>query len=37
MIFFILIGIFLIFSGTSVSSEGEKGPEKPGGDKGKSG
>jgi len=37
MIFFILIGIFLIFSGTSVSSEGGKGPEKPGGDKGKSG
>jgi len=36
MIFFILIGIFLIFSGTSVSSEGGKGPEKPGGDKGKS-
>jgi uncharacterized membrane protein YgcG len=36
MLFFILIGIFLIFSGTSVSSEGGKGPEKQGGDKGKS-
>jgi len=36
MIFFILIGIFLIFSGASVSSEGGKGPEKQGGDKGKS-
>jgi uncharacterized membrane protein YgcG len=36
MIFFILIGIFLIFSGTSVGSEGGKGPEKQGGDKGKS-
>ncbi|MFP3131778.1 MAG: hypothetical protein RXQ77_00320 [Candidatus Nanopusillus sp.] len=40
MIFFVLIGIFLIFSGTSVSSEGGKGSEKQeakGGDKGKSG
>jgi uncharacterized membrane protein YgcG len=36
MIFFILIGLFLIFSGTSVSSEGGKGSEKQGGDKGKS-
>jgi hypothetical protein len=36
MLFFILIGIFLIFSGTSVSSEGGKGSEKQGGDKGKS-
>jgi len=36
IIFFILIGIFLIFSGTGVSSEGGKGPEKQGGDKGKS-
>jgi len=36
IIFFILIGIFLIFSGTSVSSEGGKEPEKQGGDKGKS-
>ena len=40
MIFFVLIGVFLIFSGTSVSSEGGKGSEKQeakGGDKGKSG
>ncbi|EOD42249.1 putative membrane protein [Candidatus Nanobsidianus stetteri] len=36
MIFFILIGIFLIFSGTGVGSEGGKGSEKQGGDKGKS-
>jgi hypothetical protein len=36
MLFFILIGIFLIFSGSGVSSEGGKGPEKQGGDKGKS-
>ena len=36
MIFFILIGIFLIFSGTSVGSEGGKGSEKHGGDKEKS-
>jgi len=28
VIFFIIIGVFLIFSGTSVSSEKEKGPEK---------
>jgi len=40
VIFFVLIGIFLIFSGTGVSPEGGKGPEKQeakGGDKGKSG
>ena len=39
IIFFILIGIFLIFSGTGFSSEGGKGSEKQeakGGDKGKS-
>ena len=36
MFFFILIGIFLIASGTGVSSEGGKGSEKQGGDKGKS-
>ena len=36
MFFFILIGIFLIASGTGVSSEGGKGTEKQGGDKGKS-
>jgi len=36
MFFFILIGVFLIFSGTIVSSEGGKGPEKQGGNKGKS-
>jgi len=36
MFFFILIGIFLIASGTNVSSEGGKGSEKQGGDKGKS-
>ena len=36
MIFFILIGIFLIFSGTGFSSESRKEPEKQGGDKGKS-
>jgi len=40
VIFFVIIGVFLIFSGTSVSSEGGKGSEKQeakGGDKGKSG
>ncbi|MFP3317014.1 MAG: hypothetical protein RXN79_01240 [Candidatus Nanopusillus sp.] len=40
IIFFVIIGVFLIFSGTSVSSEGGKGSEKQeakGGDKGKSG
>jgi uncharacterized membrane protein YgcG len=37
IMFFVLIGIFLIFSGTGVSPEGEKGSEKQGGDKGKSG
>jgi len=36
IIFFVLIGIFLIFSGTGFSSESGKGPEKQGGDKGKS-
>jgi len=36
VIFFVLIGIFLIFSGTGVSPEGGKEPEKQGGDKGKS-
>jgi len=36
-IFFVLIGVFLILSGTGPSSESEKGSEKQGGDKGKSG